>query len=407
MKKIILFVLILLLSGCFNSNMNVISNTNGYLSNYVEVDNIDEDAVDMLNSFSISLYNDLLEDKNMFISPLSVYIALGMVYNGSNGLTKQEMDYVLNAGNVDLEAFNVLLRDLQYKLLSYKETEFNIANSIWIRDTYKEHVLDDFLNNNKSYYGAFISSLKFDNTAKKTINNWVSKNTNKKIKTAIDDDIDPLTMMYLINTIYFKSDWENPFLKNNTFDSKFYSIQDTIDVQMMNKEDTLGYYIDDSLQSVLLPYKDKETAMFVILPKYSISDIDLTKEYLNNIINSMKSNNKIVNLTMPKVKLEYEKSLVDVLKNMGMTSAFTNADFSNLSDTALQEGLCISDVLHKTYLAIDEKGTEAAAMTKVEIKNTAIMDTIMLTINKPYILGIIDYDTNSILFIGSVFNPNN
>lgn len=406
MKKLILFVLILLLTGCFNSNMTVISNTKGYLSNIDQIESIDSNTVDMLNSFSISLYNNLYEDKNVFVSPLSVYLALGMVYNGSNGLTREEMTSVLNANNIDLDDFNILVRDLQYLLLGYSKSTFNISNSIWIRDTYSEHVLDSFLNNNKTYYGAFISSLEFNDAAKNTINNWVSKTTNKKIKTAIDGNIDPLTVMYLINTIYFKSDWEKPFEKNDTYSGDFFVGEDKIDVDMMNKDDSLGYYSDDMLEGVLLPYEDRETAMFILLPNESVEDITLTTEYLNSIINSMKNNYISVNITMPKVKIEYEKSFVDVLSTMGMSSAFNNADFSNLSDVALQEELHISDVLHKTFLSIDEKGTEAAAMTKIEMKNTSILETTRVLVNKPYILGIIDYESNSILFLGSIFNPN-
>jgi serpin B len=330
MKKLILFVLTLLLTGCFNSNMTVISNTKGYLSNIDQIESIDSNVVDMLNSFSISLYNNLYEDKNVFVSPLSVYLALGMVYNGSNGLTREEMTSVLNANNIDLDDFNILVRDLQYLLLGYSKSTFNISNSIWIRDTYSEHVLDSFLNNNKTYYGAFISSLEFNDTAKNTINNWVSKTTNKKIKTAIDGDIDPLTVMYLINTIYFKSDWEKPFEKNDTYSGDFFVGEDIIDVDMMNKDDSLGYYSDDILEGVLLPYEDKETAMFILLPNESVEDITLTTEYLNSIINSMKNNYVSVNITMPKVKIEYEKSFVDVLSTMGMSSAFNDADFSNL-----------------------------------------------------------------------------
>lgn len=406
MKKIIIFCLILFLTGCFNSNMNVISNTKGYLSSISEVEEIDSNTVSMLNDFSISLYNNLYEEKNVFVSPLSVYLALGMVYNGSANITREEMASVLNANDISLEDFNVLVRDLQYLLLGYSKTDFNISNSIWIRDSYSEHVVDDFLSNNKTYYGAFISSLEFNDLAKKTINNWVSKTTNKKIKTAIDDDIDPLTVMYLINTIYFKSDWETPFEKASTVSGDFFVGEDTLTVNMMNKDDSLGYYSDDVLQGVLLPYEDKETAMFILLPNGDVGDIQLTSEYLNSVIDSMKDNYINLNISMPKVKIEYEESFVDVLSDMGMSSAFNNADFSNLSDIALQEGLHISDVLHKTFLSIDEKGTEAAAMTKVEMKNTSILDTVRVLVNKPYILGIIDYESNSILFLGNIFNPN-
>lgn len=407
MKKL-LVILIVLLTGCSIGYSSII-NTSGHLETINRVEALNPDISSKLNNFGISLYNQIYEEnKNIFISPASIYLLLGMIYNGANNNTKSEMAKVLNADDLSLDVFNKLSRDLQSLILGYKDSKFELANSIWLRDTYEEYVKKDFINRNKDYYGAMVSSLDFNKSSSiDTINDWVKKNTKGRIEKAIDENkIDPSTVMYLINTIYFKADWKEPFKKENTSYKHFTNSNQTLSVEMMSKADNLGYVENETLQGVLLPYSDNKTAMFIILPKGD-NKVALDSGTLVNLINTMKKNVKQVQLNMPKVKIEYGIKLNDSLSNLGMKDAFlSNADFSNMALNAVKDGLHISSITHKTYLSIDEKGTEAAAMTKGEIGLTAIPSpSIVMNVDHPYIVGIVDKESNAILFIGRIFDP--
>ena len=210
--------------------------------------------------------------------------------------------------------------------------------------------------------------------------------------------------MFLINTIYFKADWQVKFDPQVTTDDSFHTVDKTKTVKMMNKIDNLGYIEDDMIQGVMLPYNDGKTSMIILLPK------DADKVNLSNLdewINKMKNNKVSVNLKMPRVKVEYETSLEEPLSKLGMPNSFTGlADFSKMADKAQEHGLHIADVTHKSFLAIDEKGTEAAAMTKVEMKvESAPQADYIMHVNRPFVLGIIDNDSESLLFLGRIVNP--
>jgi serine protease inhibitor len=405
-KGLILISCLLMLTGCFFYKVDYIASSPGHLTSVRKITKLDDRMPKLLNDFAINLYEELYEaDKNLFISPASIYLALGMTYNGANGDTALEMAKVLGIEDMSLTDFNELSRDLQYLMLGYEKTKFELANSIWIRDTYEELVKDDFLDRNKEYYGAMISAIDFDDPkAKDTINYWVNKNTKGRIKKAIEEPIHPLTVMFLINTIYFKADWQVKFDPQVTTDDSFHTVDKTKTVKMMNKIDNLGYIEDDMIQGVMLPYNDGKTSMIILLPK------DADKVNLSNLdewINKMKNNKVSVNLKMPRVKVEYEISLEEPLSKLGMPNSFTGlADFSKMADKAQEHGLHIADVTHKSFLAIDEKGTEAAAMTKVEMKvESAPQADYIMHVNRPFVLGIIDNDSESLLFLGRIVNP--
>lgn len=405
-KGLILISCLLMLTGCFFYKVDYIASSPGHLTSVRKITKLDDRMPKLLNDFAINLYEELYEaDKNLFISPASIYLALGMTYNGANGDTALEMAKVLGIEDMSLTDFNELSRDLQYLMLGYEKTKFELANSIWIRDTYEELVKDDFLDRNKEYYGAMISAIDFDDPkAKDTINYWVNKNTKGRIKKAIEEPIHPLTVMFLINTIYFKADWQVKFDPQVTTDDSFHTVDKTKTVKMMNKIDNLGYIEDDMIQGVMLPYNDGKTSMIILLPK------DADKVNLSNLdewINKMKNNKVSVNLKMPRVKVEYETSLEEPLSKLGMPNSFTGlADFSKMADKAQEHGLHIADVTHKSFLAIDEKGTEAAAMTKVEMKvESAPQADYIMHVNRPFVLGIIDNDSESLLFLGRIVNP--
>ncbi len=412
MKKISLLITFLLfLTSCtLGMKMDELVKTPGHLTIINTVEEIDERIVDNLNSFAMKLYNELYEtNKNVFISPASIYLALGMTYNGAEHNTALEMGELLEAKGMTLEKFNKLNHDLQSLMLGYEKSNFELANSIWIRDTYKDFVKEDFLNQNMEYYGAMVSSLDFNNPkAKDTINRWVSKNTKGRIKKGIDDEIHPLTVMFLINTIYFKANWEKPFEAHDTKEGNFYNLDNVNTVELMTKIDILGYTENDLLQGVILPYEDKKTSMFILCPKEDLTNLSLSVQDITVLVQDMNDNKVSVNLSMPKVKLEYEVGLKEHLINLGMKDAWDgSADFSKMADNAVEEGLHIADITHKSFLAIDEKGTEAAAMTKVEMRlESAPMSDYVMIVDKPYLIGIIDNKSGALLFLGSIYNPS-
>lgn len=412
MKKISLLITFLLfLTSCtLGMKMDELVKTPGHLTIINTVEEIDERIVDNLNSFAMKLYNELYEtNKNVFISPASIYLALGMTYNGAEHNTALEMGELLEAKGMTLEKFNKLNHDLQSLMLGYEKSNFELANSIWIRDTYKDFVKEDFLNQNMEYYGAMVSSLDFNNPkAKDTINRWVSKNTKGRIKKGIDDEIHPLTVMFLINTIYFKANWEKTFEAHDTKEGNFYNLDNVNTVELMTKIDILGYTENDLLQGVILPYEDKKTSMFILCPKEDLTNLSLSVQDITVLVQDMNDNKVSVNLSMPKVKLEYEVGLKEHLINLGMKDAWDgSADFSKMADNAVEEGLHIADITHKSFLAIDEKGTEAAAMTKVEMRlESAPMSDYVMIVDKPYLIGIIDNKSGALLFLGSIYNPS-
>lgn len=409
-KAVVVGCLLLLTSACImGPKMGIISSTPGYLKKVNKVTKVDPKISQALNLFALDLFNEVnSQNGNVFISPVSIYIALGMTYNGADSSTKDEMSQVLNVTDLTIDEFNKLSRNLQSLVLNNDKSDIELANSIWIRDTYQDMVKKDFINRNKDYFGAMMASLDFDNpNTKKVINNWVNKNTKGRVKDAVEEDIHPLTVMFLINTIYFKAEWTSPFAKANTQDGNFYTTDKVVVVPMMNKIDQLGYFEDQYYQGVLLPYNDKQTSMFILLPDVEHTNFTLTNDYLTNVISTMQKNKVSLNLTMPKVKVEYTKSLKEPLSNLGMSHAFSGmADFSKMANRAIEDGLHIQDVTHKSFLAIDEKGTEAAAMTKVEMRLESMptYDYEMI-IDHPFIVGIIDNKSHSIFFLGAIFNP--
>jgi len=402
-------VCMLFLSSCTGAK-NVLVNTAGHLTKIDYTASIDSNEAERLNTFAVELYKQLYKDnENVFISPASIYLALGMIYNGANGKTADEMATVLDATGSTLDEFNNLSRDLQNVMIGNDKSKFELANSIWISDTFKASVKKDFLDRDKKYYGAMVASLDFNKSSSAdTINNWVKDNTKGKIEKAIDGTIDSATLMYLINTIYFKAEWSMPFDTNLTKEADFTTPNETKQVKMMRSIANSKYFENAMFQGILLPYNDNKTSMFILLPKGNLADFQtqITSDNLSNWLSEMGKANQRVNLSLPKVSLEYQASLIPSLSSMGMTDAFDgNADFTNMASNSQAQGLYIEAVAHKTYLAIDEKGTEAAAMTASQATNGPPPTLPDMIVNHPFLLGIVDDSSGAVLFLGSITDP--
>jgi len=341
------------------------------------------------------------EDKNLFISPLSISLALAMTYNGANGDTKTEMQNTLRFPDLSAEEINVYFQTLSNTLLDLDPTvKLGIANSIWYRLGFT--VLPDFLSINESYYNAEVQALDFsDPESVNTINGWCATKTNDKIKKVLDH-IGPDVVMYLINAIYFKGQWTYDFDKELTTEGTFHtspSEQNT--VSFMHQEGAFEYYVNDSLQLLEMPYGQGNFSMVILLPApgHSVSALadGLTTETWNRWLAD--TSKAIVDIALPRFKFDYERILNDDLKELGMVKAFGPADFSNINPDA---GLYISMVKHNSFVEVNEEGTEAAAVTVVEIVETSMPPVIPFVVDRPFLFAIRETTTNTILFMGKV-----
>jgi serpin B len=348
-------------------------------------------------------YNNSTE-ANVFISPLSISMAFNMVLNGAAGSTSDEILDALRAKDYTVDNINEHSRLLRAALTNVDpSTNFSIANSIWYRDEFP--VKTSFLNVNRINYDAEVKSLDFSSPDAVTqINNWCAKQTNNKIKKIVDE-IRSDVMMYLINAVYFKGIWTSKFDKSNTRQEDFYTSNGkTEKVQMMRQTENFEYVADEYGQYLELLYGNKAFSMIIALPDEDKTTDDIVKhwdnEQWNHLIESMYG--ALVNLRLPRFKSECEYSMHDkILPDLGMTVPFTNnADFSGISDRSL----FISEVVHKTFVEVNEEGTEAAAVTSIGMMETSVgpSQPIDFIVNKPFLFAIRENSTGVILFIGKI-----
>jgi serine protease inhibitor len=406
-KYILIFFTVIMIAGCSTKAVfTPLYDSPGYLLDKDKVTQLSYDVASANNQLAIDMIDILKKtEENVFISPSSMMIALGMTLNGAANNTLAEMLDTLHMGAFAIEDFNDALRAIQLVLLNRQDSTLNMTNSIWIRDRFEERVLPSFIERNKQYFGAMVAVGDFDDPQlTKDINKWVSDATNKRIPSAIDEPIDPNTVMFLINTLYFKADWATEFDKADTFKRMFYGKANK-QVDMMSAVLTLGYTNVEGKQVVLLPYKDPDLTMMVIMDDNNSS---YSADQLIQLAKQAQNNPKIVSLNLPKVQIETKVDGKKLLQQLGMIDAFEPyiADFSNMAKDALLTGLHIADVTQKTFLAIGEKGTEAAAMTKVEMRDeSAAMFDVEMIVDRPFTIVILDTRHSLISFMGYIQNP--
>ena len=365
------------------------------------------------NLFGINLFKEVLKaeepEENVMISPLSVSLALAMTYNGADGDTKEAMEKTLELSGLTVDEINENYKTLIDALVSVDpKVLMSIANSIWYKQTFE--VEQDFIDINQNYFNAEVSPLDFnDPDAVITINNWVADKTNDKI-TEILDYIPADAVMYLINAIYFKGVWKYEFDESDTEEKPFYLNDGTTkDVPMMVQEASFNYFSNDILQAVEMPYGAGNYSMIILLPQYNKTPDDiidqLNNENWNSWLNEFYEAEK-VQIHLPKFKFEYKNQLNDELINLGMGIAFDpyDADFSKINP---DWQLFISRVIHKSFIEVNEEGTEAAAVTLVEIcgVSSEVETGIHFYVNQPFIFAIKEKYTNTIIFMGKVMEP--
>lgn len=398
-------------SGCVSAvkSENLVDNIK---PNPVPVYNrIDEGQSAAVAQFSAQLLNKLSDgDKNVVYSPLSVLYALAMTANGAEGETLAQMETVFG---MPLDQLNGYLHSVVNLLPSDEGYDFDIANSIWIKnDEDKFTVNEDFLTTVKSYYDAGVFTAEFDEKTLKDINNWVTQKTNGQIQNVLDR-IDENAVMYLINALNFEADWLNDYNEYDVSDGTFTKADGTMqDAEFMYKREN-GYLSDEDTQGFIKYYKDRKYAYVALLPEAGVNIDDyiasLDGEKLTNLLNTADMAQE-VETAIPKYETTYDTEMSEIFKALGMTDAFDSrlADFSKMGTAQVEgENICINRIIHKAFIRVAEKGTQAGAATVVEmIAEGAMMienPPKEVYLNRPFVYMIIDPQTRLPLFMGAVY----
>ncbi len=376
-----------------------------------------ERAGEFGNEFDFTVFRQVVgEDReddrytNVFLSPESLRIALMMIYNGAEGETREAMAKLLGLEGMTLQEANEASAALLWALTDTGDGALvEIANSLWFREdlTFSK----EFIERNQEYYDAQVEKI----STPKAINSWVDEKTHGKIDKIVDG-IDPKTVLFLINAIYFKGEWSEKFDGNMTREKDF-TLQDGSkkQVPLMSQSGEYKYLANESFQAVELPYSnDGKMSMFVFLPVEGLG-LDGFVEMLGSSswdewMNAFAM--KEGDIEIPRFKMEYEKQLGDTLKALGIEVAFDGqrADFTGMIPAEeMTENIFISDVLQKTFVEVNEEGTEAAAVTKGEMTETAMPveepERFQMRVDRPFFLVIRNNSTGTILFMGLIVDP--
>lgn len=351
-----------------------------------------------------SLFNTVCKEskqENVCISPLSAQLALSMTANGATGETQQQMYGTMGlADDVNAKAKETI----EQLSANRYGCEVNIANSIWVNE--KLDVKQEFIDTNKEYFNALVTTAPFNKETLQRINEWCSENTKGKIKSALDE-IKKNDRMYLINALYFKGGWKDEFNKGKTKEAPFTKEDGTVvEVPMMNQSIKTQYYEDDILQIVVKLFDDTYQ-MLLVLPAEGVTTEEAAAHLSANyekILGEMSIYQ--VTLSMPRFQSDFATSLKNPLKKMGMPRAFgPDAQFDGIS----REPLYIDDAFQKTFIKVDETGAEAAALTVVRtglLSMNQKFEERTMNLDRPFIYIIKNYQPENVLFIGKVGNPN-
>ncbi len=377
-------------------------------------DSFDNAYTNANNAFSIDMYHKFQEDnKNMFFSPYSITSALVMTYEGAKGTTAEEMQTVLHFPDdkaVLRESFLGTYATINKPQDIYK---LETANALWIQESF--NLLPEYMVTIKEFYQGRLYDVDYvgePQKSRRTINNWVEDKTNNKIKDLIPASvITPDTRVILTNAIYFKGDWANTFKAKSTYEKPFtLSSGEDVTVKMMHDTKYTPYGETKNYKFLELPYEGDDLSMVILLPKENdISSLekDITSENMANWLGELETEE--VRIQLPKFTFETKEFMGSDLQEMGMPTAFSgSADFSGMTaETDLQ----ISEVIHQTFIEVDEKGTEAAAATAVVMIATSAGPGFEKAppkefyADQPFIFLIQHKETGTILFMGKVENP--
>jgi serpin B len=358
-----------------------------------------------LNSYSFDLFRETkVEKENLFLSPLSSYYALLVAYEGSRNKTKQEFEKVLYLKN------SVFLKnDYLHNMASKSDSCYGlkVSNAIWfdksfkVEGQYSESVSDKYFSDFKQTEFTNVESAVSD------INGWVSEKTNRRINEIVSsENINSDTKMLISNAVYFKGEWFNKFEKQKTISAPFFtSVENQYKVDFMKMTESLQYFENDEYQFISKPYKNSDLSFCIILPKnlFGIEEIEqkMNNDFLKEILDSTYSTK--TSISIPKLKLQSSYELSDALKNAGLKTAFTSeAEFAGITK---EVPLKLDQVLHKTWIELDEEKTEAAAATATVTKIYGLPSYKIFKADHPFVFFILDNRSRSIIFMGRYIKP--
>lgn len=364
------------------------------------------------NGFAFNLLKQIEKAQpaqNIFISPYSAALALQMLANGAAGQTKAEMQEVLKINGFPPDELNAAGRELNHSLLSQPDVTLDLADSIWFQKGFA--LKPDFVSANKKYFQAELAPVDFlTPESADVINQWAEKKTRGKITGVVSFPFPPLTKVVLANAIYFKGKWAEPFDTNETRPRDFYMPDGTVkQAPMMSQRKNFSYQGGDGFQAVKLPYTGGRLEMILFLPATNSSPEKLLAGFSGANWNNeilLRFSDREGTVVFPKFKLDYDVTLNGPLAALGMRQAFDpgTANFSALAD----EPLFVGQVKQKSFVDVNEEGTEAAAVTTVEMESMAIfrpLPPFEMIVNRPFFFVIEDNQTGAILFMGIVNNP--
>lgn len=406
---IISFVLVLIMAvnfaGCAGQ-VSAAELTAGITANKVSGKSADDKFTKSQFEFYTKLFKACVKERkneNVFISPLSVQLALAMTGNGASGETKAQMEKLLG-GTIPLEELNEYLYSYVNSLGSADEYKVKIANSLWLRDDESRLQAEkDFLQKCCDYYSAEVFKAPFDSQTVKDMNSWVSDKTDGMIKEIIDK-ISSESIMFLLNGVMFDAVWDEPYMNGAVSSGTFTSVSGEQRIVNMMPSGENIYLEDENATGFMKDYKDGKYAFAALLPDENVNINDyvesLTGERISAILGNAK--NEMVSVKIPQFTCEFNMSLKNVLSDMGIDQAFdeTKADFSKMAKSS-EGNIFIGDVFHKTFITVDERGTKAGAVTKVEVKDTAAPTQIrQVFLDRPFVYIIIDKTNNLPIFMG-------
>jgi serpin B len=361
--------------------------------------------VDASVGFGFDVYRALSADPeatNLFISPLSVSMALGMTMNGAANQTLAQMRTVMGFQDLSEVAVNEGYQAVIPQLVRRdRRVDITIANSMWPVGGLA--VQPAFTNALRTFFNAEVRPLPPGADAVQAINQWTEQATRGRIK-KLFEYLEPNVRMVLVNAIYFKAPWTEQFKVGDTHDAPFTRADGSaVTVPIMSREGRYAFRYDDDVIAVEAPYVNEAFSMVLVRPatgSLAALEARLNPEWWNSLIAGMHEGR--VTLRMPKFKIEYGKKLNDLLIEMGMSDAFDQglADFSRITGGP---GLYISQVQHKAFVEVNEEGTEAAAATGVALPDSAPPD---MSFDRPFLFAIRERESGVILFIGKVGDPS-
>lgn len=349
--------------------------------------------------FALSFFKEVNKmsnpSDNVVTSPYSAGAALSMLEEGAQGQTKAELDNALNGCLFSNQ-----------KLQGGDSVTVKSANSLWLDSDFS--VRNHYVSLLQKDYDALVETLRFSDPATvRAINNWCAENTEGKIDEIIDR-LTPGDVMVLLNALYFNAPWQDRFDPAMTSKADFLAVSGLRKVDMLYRRGHYNYAEYQGCQMIELPYMGSTYSMYVVLPPQGMN-IDALVPYLNENIYDQAMNMLApveVKFRMPKLKMETEMLLNDVLMGMGVKTAFTGAaDFKGISEMG---PLVLSQVKQKCYIDVSESGTEAAAVTSIQVRLTSVRpenDVKTMTVDRPYLFFIADRESDNILFAGKIVNP--